>query len=207
MEADRVATPFQHRALEIVIKQNTRNAAPGGEGGDMATQEVFHAGIQAEAQEDLPRVAQHHDERHQRTSRAADLQMAEVAPIDLSLFAGKGAQSQVGLGLGPRSMAGDEVAEVIRAAGIATLAHHGVEAAGRQPGECRERLGDERQIGIDLRGARWRPDPGQPGLCEHALHHAVVDVQLRGNGADWPLLDVVVAQDLRLDVRRRHHGV
>ena len=138
----------------------------------MATQEVFHAGIQAEAQEDLPRVAQHHDERHQRTPRAADLQVAEAAPIDLSLFAGKGAQAQIGLGLGARPMAGDEVAEVIGAAGIATLAHHGVEAAGRQPGECRERLGDERQIGIDLRGPRRRPDPGQPSLCEHALHHA-----------------------------------
>ena len=93
MEADRVATPFQHRALEIVIKQNTRNAAPGGEGGDMATQEVFHAGIQAEAQEDLPRVAQHHDECHQRTPCPADFEVAEVAPVNLSLFPGKRAQT------------------------------------------------------------------------------------------------------------------
>ena len=100
MEADRVAAPLEHGALEIVVEQHAGDAAPGGEGGDMATQEVLHAGIQAEAQEDLPRVAQHHDERHQRTPRAADLQMAEVAPIDLSLFAGKGAQAQIGLGRG-----------------------------------------------------------------------------------------------------------
>jgi hypothetical protein len=53
-EADRVATPFQHDTLEIVVEQNARHAAPGGERGDMATQEALHAGIEKEAQEDLP---------------------------------------------------------------------------------------------------------------------------------------------------------
>jgi hypothetical protein len=32
-------------------------------------------------------------------------------------------------------------------------------------------------------------------------------MQLAGNGADGPFLGVVVAQDLHLDVRRRHHRV
>jgi len=31
-------------------------------------------------------------------------------------------------------------------------------------------------------------------------------VQLTGDGADAPLLDMVVAQDLRFDVRRRDHA-
>ena len=46
----------------------------------------------------LPRVAQHHHEGHQRAPRAADLQVAEVRPVDLRLLAGQGAQAQVGLG-------------------------------------------------------------------------------------------------------------
>ena len=50
------------------------------------------------------------------------------------------------------------------------------------------------------------PTPRQPGLRQHAPHHAVMDVQLPRDGADRPFLGVVEAQDLRLDVRWRHHG-
>jgi hypothetical protein len=53
----------------------------------MATQEVFHARIQEEAQKDLARVTQHHDEGHERPARPADRQVAEVSPVDLSLLA------------------------------------------------------------------------------------------------------------------------
>jgi len=44
------------------------------------------------------------------------------------------------------------------------------------------------------------------GLRQHAPHHAVMHVQLAGDGAHRPFLRVVVAQDLRLDVRRCRHG-
>jgi hypothetical protein len=37
MEADCLATTFQHRALQIVVQQDTRNAIPRGKGGDVAT--------------------------------------------------------------------------------------------------------------------------------------------------------------------------
>ena len=75
MEMDRVATPFQHCTLQVVVQQDAWNATPRGEGIDVAAQEVLHAGIRKEAQEDLARVAQHHDEGHQRTPCPADLQM------------------------------------------------------------------------------------------------------------------------------------
>ncbi len=54
-------------------------------------------------------------------------------------------------------------------------------------------------------GSRRRPDPRQPGLRQHSPRHAVVDVQLARDGADRPFLGVIEAQDLCLDVRRRHH--
>jgi hypothetical protein len=59
----------------------------------VAAQEVLHAGVEEEAQEDLARVAQHHDERHQRTPCPADFEVAEVSPVDLCLFAGQRAQT------------------------------------------------------------------------------------------------------------------
>ncbi len=173
----------------------------------MAAQEVLHPGVEEEAQKDLARVAEHHDERHQRTAGAADLQMAEMAPVDLRLFAGQAAQPQIRLRRAAWAMLGDEVAEVIRTAAIAALVRHREQAAGGQRREFLQRLADQRQIGVDRRRPRRRADPGQAGLRQHAAHHAVVDVQLPGDGADRPLLGVVVAQDLRLDVRRRHHGV
>ena len=206
MEADRVALPFQHHALQIVVEQDTRNTIPRGKGGDVATQEVLHPGVGEEAQEDLARVAEHHDERHQWTPRAADLEMAKMSPIDLPLLAGQAAQTQIGFGFWTRPMAGDEMAEVIGAAAIAALAHHHIQPACRQRREGLQRLADERQVGVDPRLARWRTRPRQTGLRQHAADDAVMHVQLLGDGADQPLLRVVEAQYPRFDLRWRHHG-
>src|SRR4029077_19038402 len=73
----------------IIREYDTGNAVPRGKRGYVATQEVPHPGVQEEAQEDLPRMAQHHDERHQWTPRPADLEMAEMSPVHLCLFAGQ----------------------------------------------------------------------------------------------------------------------
>ena len=78
----------------------------------MAAKEVLHPGVQEEAQKDLARIAQHHDERHQWAACAADLKVAEMSPVDLRLFAGETTQSQIRLSLRTRPMAGDHVAEV-----------------------------------------------------------------------------------------------
>ena len=127
MESDRIATPVQHHALEIVVQQDMGDTVPRGERRDVAAQEVLHPGVREEAQEDLPRMAQHHDERHQRAACPADLEMAEMSPVHLRLFARQATQPQIRLGLRARPMAGDQVAEVIGAAAIAALAHHPTE--------------------------------------------------------------------------------
>jgi len=50
--------------------------------------------------EDLPRIGRHPDEGHQRAAGAADLELPKMAPIDLGLLVGQGAQTQEGLGRG-----------------------------------------------------------------------------------------------------------
>jgi len=171
----------------------------------MAAQEALHPGIQEEAQEDLPRVTQHHDERHQRTTRPTNLKAAKMTPVHLCLLAGQAAQPQIRLGRTARPVQRNGVAEVIGTAAIAALIHHREQAAGGQARELLQRLADQRQVGVDL----WWPwrgaDPGQPGLRQHPTHHAMVHVQLAGDGAGCPLLGVIIAQDLRFDRRRRHH--
>ena len=205
MEADGVAAALQHHAFEIVVKKNTGNAAPCGKGADMAAQEVLHPCVGEKAQENLARVAEHHDERHQRAARPANIEMAKMSPVHLRLFAGKAAQTQISLGFRTRAMARDEVTEVIGAAAIAALVRHHEQTTGGQRRKFLQRLADERQIRVDLRRPRRRTKPRQAGLRKHTPHHAVMHLQLTGDGAHCPFLSVVVAQDLRLDVRRRHH--
>jgi hypothetical protein len=166
----------------------------------MAPQEALHPRIQEEAQKNLPRVVQHHDAGHQQTPRAADLEVAEMAPVDLRLLAGQAAQPQIRFRWTARPVQGNEVAEVIGAAAVAALVHHRIQPAGGQRRELLQRLADQRHIGIDLRCPRR-----QPSLRQHPAHHAGVHVQLASDGANGPLLGVVTAQDLRFDVRRRHH--
>src|SRR6516162_3043797 len=130
MEADSIALALQHRALEIVVEQHPGTALPCREGSGMAAQKALQTCVEEEPYEDLTRVAQHHDERHQRAAGASDAKMAEVSPVHLPLLTWQTAQAQIGLGWSPRAMAGDEVAEVLRPAAITTLAHHAVEATG-----------------------------------------------------------------------------
>ena len=62
VEADGVAHTFEHGALQVVVEQYPGHAAEFGKRQHMATQEAVHARVQAKAQEDAPRVAQHHHE-------------------------------------------------------------------------------------------------------------------------------------------------
>ena len=150
MEADRVAVPFRYRTIKIVVQQNTRHTTPRVEAGGMAAQKAFHPGIRKEAQKNLPRVAEHHDEGHQRTPDAAEFQMPEVTPVDLGLLTRQIAQMQLGRRFRTRPVAGDQMADVIGAFGMAAFAHHSVTTARRQRRECLQRLVDEGQICVDL---------------------------------------------------------
>src|ERR1700686_259320 len=81
METDGVAVALHNNAFEIVVEDDPRDPGPCPKGLDMAAQEVLHAGIEEEAQEDVARITQHHDEGHQGAACTADREMAEVAPV------------------------------------------------------------------------------------------------------------------------------
>ena len=62
-------------------------------------------------------------------------------------------------------------------------------------------------------GAIGRGRAARPSSCaafaaaaDHAPHHVVVHAELRGDRADLPVLGVVQARDLRLDLPRDGHG-
>ena len=150
MKANRIALALQHGALEIVVEQNPRQAGPGLECADMAAQEVLHPCIERETQKDAARPGKNHDEGHQRPARAADVKVAEMGPVDLPLLAGKRAQTQVRFAARTRPVQRDQVAEVIRAATVATLAHHQVQPTGGEGWKFLQGIADEGQISVDL---------------------------------------------------------
>ncbi|WP_275451331.1 hypothetical protein [Sorangium cellulosum] len=92
MEPDRVAVALHDRALEVVVEQHAPDAAEVGERLDVPAHEEGHRRAGEEAQEDPPRVAEHHDEGPERASSPADNQLAEVRPVDLRLLAGQRAE-------------------------------------------------------------------------------------------------------------------
>ena len=116
--------------------------------------------------------------------------MTEVTPVDLALFAGQAAQTQIGFGLAARSVTGDQMAKVIGTALIAAFAHHPIQPAGSQRRERLQRLTDERQIRIDQRLARWAASFWQSGLRQHAPHHTIMDVQLPRDRANGPFFEI-----------------
>src|SRR5271165_4621939 len=130
VEADRVAVTLEHGASQVVVQDDPGDALPRGEGGEMAAQEVLHARIEEEAQEDVARVTQDHDEGHQRAARAADRHVSKVGPVALRLFAGQRAQTQISLRRRARPMARDDGAEAAFTATVAALPNHCVQTAG-----------------------------------------------------------------------------
>ena len=206
VKADGIALALEHDALEIVVEEDPWQPVPGGEGADMAAQEALQACIEEEAEIDLAREAQDHDEGHQRAAGASDRELTKMPPVDLPLLAGQGAQAQVGLGLRARTMTGDDMAEVIGAAAVAALADHHEQPAGGEGGERLERLADKGPERIERGGSCGSAEARQPGLRQHPCNGAVMHMQLAGDGAGAPLLDVVIAQNLSFQLRRDGHG-
>ena len=116
MEPDGVATAFEHDAFHVVVEQGPGCAPQHGERLDVAADEVGERGVEVEAHEGVSGVAQHQDERHQGAFGAADGELSEVRPVDLSLLARKGAKPQIRF-TGPAwAQLRDAVAEVVGAA-------------------------------------------------------------------------------------------
>ena len=96
-----------------------------------------------------------------------------------------------------RAQLRDAVAEVVGAAGVAPCLDHVEQPRGGERGEALQRLGDERDVGVELRGSALALALAlDPCLAEHPLDGGVMDAELAGDGAHPPVLDEVVAQDL-----------
>ncbi|WP_425468214.1 hypothetical protein [Paraburkholderia guartelaensis] len=129
-----------------------------------------------------------------------------MGPVDLSDLTRQHAQTQEGFGGRAWTVLAHEVPEVVRRARVAALTHHRVQAAGCELREFIQGLPDERQVRFNQGGAWRRSMPGQACLGQHTRDGRVMNMQLPRDGAAAPFLDVVQAQDLRLQFGRNGHG-
>src|SRR5450755_551725 len=140
-----------------------------------------------------------------RSDAPAYRYVTKMGPVTLGLLPGQRAQAQIGLRFRTWPMAGDDGAETTWPSAIAAFPRHRVQAAGGQRRELGQHLADERQIGVDLQWPLRRPDAWQAGLGQYPGDGFGVHAQLPGDRSDAPLFDVVIAQDLRLKIRRNSH--
>src|SRR5678815_5637247 len=106
MEPDVVADALEHDALEIVVQDLARRTAERLEREHVATHERLERGVEHEPRVHRTRPREHEHETPQRPLGGPDLELAEVAPVDLGLLAGQGLEPEERLGA-PRSNPGD----------------------------------------------------------------------------------------------------
>ena len=127
--------------------------------------------------------------------------LAVVRPVNLSLLARKGSKPQIRFTRAARAQLRDAVAEVVGSARVAPRLDHVEQPCGGQGGEALQRLGDECHVGVELRGTSLALTFAlHPCLAQHPLDGGVMDPELGGDGPYPPVLDEVVAQDLRLEL-------
>jgi hypothetical protein len=85
IEADRIVVALEHRALEVVVEDNTSHATQRLEAALVPGQKAGHAGVRVKAQPQRSRIAQHHHNAHQRSLGAVNHDVAEVRPVDLAV--------------------------------------------------------------------------------------------------------------------------
>ena len=111
VETDDAALPLKDGTLQIVVKGDPRHATPGREGPDMPTQEILHVG----AEISVGRSAVSRTGRQRKPSTAGGpcrFQDGQSVP-NPPAFVHRVGYAQEGFTLGSRSMASDQVAEVI----------------------------------------------------------------------------------------------
>ena len=132
--------------------------------------------------------------------------LAVVRPVDLALLARQGSKPQIRFTRAAGPQLRDAVAEVVGSARVAPRLDHVEQPCGGERGEALQRLGDECHVRVELRGAtRALALALHPCLAQHPLDGGVMDPELGGDGPYPPVLDEVVAQDLRLELVVERH--
>ena len=169
---------------------------------DVTAQEVLHRLNEEELQVQSAGVGQGHHEAGQVTAGASHHHRAKVSPIHLPLLGGKRVQAEEWFAA-LRTQAGYGAAQLDDAAGVAAIMHHLIDPGGEQSGMLVQSLTNERQIWIYQRGP-LRVFTAEALRFDGVAHCVGMDAQFACDGADLPVLGVVVTTNLYSGFRTDH---
>src|SRR4051812_20888631 len=150
------------------------------------------------------RVREHHHEQPQRADAAGYSDLANVGPVDLGDLARQRFGHEIGLARRPGPDSRDMLAHGAHRATKPARADHVVQPSGEQLRIPPKLLIDERPIRVDDARAQrrrwtWLVEP------EYASDLVHVGLELRRDRPDRPMLGVVQAHDVCLELRRALH--
>ena len=204
MELDGGAAAVEDGGSEVVVDEGAGDAAQGLEGFDVSAEEALEGLVEGEEGGHGAGVAEDHDESGDGAVAAADADLAEGAPVDLSLLAAQRDDPSVGGagGFGPH--AADEAANLDDRAGVAALSDHLVDAGGAQGGVLGQGVADERQVGVEGAGPAHAAADADRLALDGGADGLTVEAELGRDGAELPVLAVVEAPDLGALCGRDH---
>ena len=191
MKADGIAAALEHHTFQIVVEQGSGAALPGAKGPNMPAQEVLQPLIEEKLQVERAGIRQGQHQSGEFAPGPADRDFSEAGPVDLSLFAREGAQSQEDLaGIGAQG--GHQAAHADDASRVPTDANHLEEASRSQSGILLQRLTEERLVGVGQARASGLalPAPLEAVAADGSAHRVMVQVELVGNGSDLPVFGI-----------------
>src|SRR5690606_38986824 len=124
METDEIALALDDDALEVIVKNSTRDAAEVLEGSDVTASEALECLVESKPSECRARPSQDHHETGQSALPAARPQLSKGAPIDLGLLTGQHGQTKEGLVTRSGSHLPDVPPNGVDAARVAAVAQH-----------------------------------------------------------------------------------
>ena len=204
MELDGGAASIEDGASEVVVDEGAGDAAQGVEGLDVPAEEALEGLVEGEEGGDGAGVAEDHDESGDGAGAVSDADLAEGAPVDLSLLADQGDDPTVdgAGGLGPQ--APDEAPDREDRAGIAALSDHLVDAGGAQGGVLGQSVVDEGQVGVEGTGSIQAGAAGSRLAFDGGPNRLTVEAELGRDGPELPVLAVIQAPDLGAFLGRDH---
>jgi hypothetical protein len=199
MEARDRTDALEHDDLGIVEQPLPGHAAESGRTADEGPAQRMDGQVDDELAPHRAGVCEHHHEHPQRALPAGDGELADVGPVDLGHLPRQRLGQEVGRPPGPGPDERDVLAQRPHRSEEAALSDHVVEPGREQLRIPVERLVDERTIGVDDARAkvRGRARGAEP---EHPPDLVRVGLELGRDRADRPVLGVVQAHDLRLEL-------
>ena len=147
---------------------------------------------------------QDHHKAREGSDAAADPNRAKRPPVDLCLLSSQRGQSAIHRRGGRGPDQAHRPAQLHDRSGVAAPLHHLEESRRAQARILRERVTNQRQVRIELRGAARAAAHALRIVHERRPDGVMVDAEGRGDGADLPVLAVIQATNLGVLLGRDH---